>query len=110
MGLQNYTGPEMKNFTGSSSESKGLLQGCGRGNLVNSSDLPELHVSALEPQPGEQQHDQHVGEGKTKPRGEVHSVFALRKQSGGRNTSPHCLWALGCGELAGSRGWRLSGR
>jgi hypothetical protein len=48
---------------------------------VSSSNLPETHVKALEPHPGEQQREHHVGEGKSKPRGKVHNLFTVRKQS-----------------------------
>lgn len=60
----------------------------------SSSNLLESHKHALEPQPGEQQHDHHVGEGKSKPRGEVQGVSAVRKQPGERNTGPHLYQML----------------
>ena len=64
-------------------------------------NLLEPHVGILKPQPGEHQHDQHVGEGKPKPRGEVHGVFAVRKQPEGRNTRPHLYLTLSSREQAG---------
>lgn len=63
----------------------------------SSSNLLESHINTLEPQPGEQQHYHHVGEGKSKPRGEVHGIFAVRKQSEGRNTGPHLYQTLSRG-------------
>lgn len=79
-----------------------LLQ--GRGSLDYSgsrSNLLESHKNTVEPQPGEQQHYQHVGEGKSKPRGEVHGVFAVRKQSEERNSGPHLCRTPGRREQAG---------
>ncbi|KAL0596978.1 hypothetical protein AAY473_032324 [Plecturocebus cupreus] len=42
---------------------------------VSSSNLLASHVNTLEPQPGEQEHYQHVGKGKCKPGGKVHQVL-----------------------------------
>lgn len=63
-------------------EAEGSLKGCGvvRAHSRSRADLPGSHISALEPQPGEHQHQQHVGEGKAEPGHEVDQIFAVREQ------------------------------
>lgn len=97
--LEKHSGPGGKNFVEWPTESEDSSAGAGqmRRYSGSSSNLLESHVNTLEPQPGEQQHYHHVGEGKSKPRGEVHGIFAVRKQSGGRNTGPHLYQTLSHG-------------
>lgn len=69
--------------------------------------LLELHVDTLEPKPGEQQHDQHVGESEPKPRRKVHEVLTVRKQSERTNRHPSMPTPslVGGGWAAGAADW-----
>lgn len=58
-------------------------KGGGLGFFCSVHHLLEPQEEDLQPQPGKQQQDDHGGEGKAKPGGEVHHVAVLREEPEG---------------------------